>query len=357
MLRVLIAFPPHLFFPQVHPNGITFAMSSHDAIIGNSAPTINKRGKLPYFYQDLFPQAGSSPKEQGAPSSIAESTFSDAIRNGTHQFTPVRNSMSLSEGRTTKWKRMARRLFRPRTLDFENAVWEVFNLIVNPKKMFRNNYTYKSNGRNSYLRDDPSFLILLTGLLLVSAIAWGTTFKSGLWEIFKVILNMVLIDFYFLGLVFSTIMWIAANKLFNPQFAWKNVFTNTAKYSVNYIDWGFCFDVHCNSFFLVMCLLYVVQFFMLPVLMHEKSFLAILLGNTFYLGAIGHYFVITFYGFNSLPLVSSSYYNRASSVASPAKVLQIVILVGILPVLVLVWLLSIILRYNICYIMVTKYFK
>lgn len=265
--------------------------------------------------------------------------------------------MGMSEGRTNNWKRMARRLFRPRTLDFENAVWEVFNLVVNPKKMFRNNYTYKSSGRNSYLRDDPSFLLLLTALLFVSAIAWGATYKSGVWEVIKVIFNMVFFDFFFLGLIFSTILWFVANKLFNAQFSWKDVFANTAKYSVSYIDWAFCFDVHCSSFFIIMCDLYVLQFFMLPLLMHENSILASILGNTLYFGAIGHYFVITFYGFNSLPLLSNTYYTRGSTISSPAKVLQITILGGILPVLAMMWLLSILLGYNICYIMVTKYFK
>lgn len=317
---------------------------------------MSKRGQLPYSYQDLFPQTGSAPKEPGAPSSIGGSSFSEVMRNGAHQFTPARNSMGLSDSRSTNLKRMFRRLFRPRTLDFENAVWEIFNLLVNPKKMFRHNYTYKSNGRNSYLRDDPSFLILLTGLLFVSAIAWGATYKSGLWEILKVIFNMVFFDFFFSGIVFSTILWFVANKLFNPQFAWSNVLSNTAKYSVHYIDWAFCFDIHCNSFLIITCLLYVVQFFMLPVLMHERSYLATIIGNTLYFGAIGHYFVITFYGFNSLPMVGNSYYTRSSSGSTPAKILQITILAGVLPVLVLLWILTIIFRFNICYVMVTKYF-
>lgn len=316
---------------------------------------MSKRGKLPYSYQDLFPQAASA-KEPGAPSSIGGSSFSEVMRNGSHQFTPVRNSMALTESRTTNLKRMMRRLFRPRTLDFENAIWEVFNLVVNPKKMFRHNYTYKSNGRNSYLRDDPSFLILLTGLLSVSAVAWGATYKNSLWEVIKVIFTMVFFDFFLSGIVFATILWLVANKLFNPQFALSNVVSNTAKFSVNYIDWAFCFDVHCNSFFIIMCLLYVVQFFMLPLLMHEKSYLAIILGNTLYFGAIGHYFVITFYGFNSLPLIGNSYYSRTTTGTTPAKILQITILAGVLPVLALVWLLTILFRFNICYVMVTKYF-
>lgn len=318
---------------------------------------MSKRGKLPYSYQDLFPQAVTSPREPGAPSSISGSSFSEVIRNGSHQFTPVRNTVGSTESRSTNWKRMARRLFRPRTLDFENAAWEIFNLVVNPKKMFRHNYTYKSNGRNSYLRDDPSFLVLLTALLFVSAIAWGATYKSGVREIIKVIFNMVFFDFFLLGIVFATILWFISNKFFNPQFAWSNVFANTAKYNVNYIDWAFCFDVHCNSFFIILCLLYVVQFFMLPFLMHENSFLAIVLGNTLYFGAIGHYFVITFYGFNSLPLVAGSYYIRSGSGSTPAKILQTVILAGILPALVCLWLLSILLQYNICFFLVTKYFK
>lgn len=253
---------------------------------------------------------------------------------------------------------MFRRLFKPRTLDFETAIWEIFHLIINPKKMYRSNYTYKqqNNGKTLYTRDDPSFLILLTGFLCISAIAWGATYSPNLWDIVKLVVNMVVFDFYVLGILIATVSWAISNKLFNPQFKLLTAFS-ASHYAVNYIDWGFCFDVHCNSFLIIWCLLYLLQFFMLPILTIKKLFVSLLLGNTLYFTAIGYYFVVTFYGFNSLPFVGNSYYNRTGTGANPAKILQLTILAGILPVLAILWVFSILFRFNVAYTMVDNYFN
>lgn len=320
---------------------------------------MSKRANLPYTYQDLFPQVTASPRDFRTAGSISGVSLTETVRNGSVAFTPTRTSSAASEGKLANMKKMLRRLFKPRTLDFETAIWEIFHLIINPKKMYRSNYTYKqqNNGKASYTRDDPSFLILVTAFLSISAIAWGATYSPNLWDIFKLVINMVVFDFYVLGILITTLSWIISNKLFNPQFRLLTAFSAASHYSVNYIDWGFCFDVHCNSFLIIWCLLYLVQFFLLPVLTIKNSFLSLLLGNTLYFGAIGYYFVVTFYGFNSLPMVGSSYYNRTSSGTNPAKILQITILAGVLPFLAFMWLLTIIFRFNVAYTMVDNYFN
>lgn len=318
-----------------------------------------KRANLPYTYQDLFPQAPDLSRDHpefATPASISGASFTDTIRNGNH-LTPARH---LSAPPQTSWaqlKKLVRRLGKPHTLDFETAIWEVFHLIVNPRKMYRSNYTYKHNGRTSHSRDDPSFLILVTGFLCASAIAWGATYSPNLWDIVKLIFYMVVFDFYVSGVVISTVTWLVSNKLFNPAFNITLAFSPASKYSVNYIDWTFCFDVHCNSFLIIWCLLYLLQFFLLPVLTMKDSFFAMLLGNSLYFGSIGHYFIITFYGFNSLPFVSNSYYTRAAQGTNPATILQISILGGILPVLAVCWLLSVVLHFNVAYHMVHNYFN
>lgn len=320
---------------------------------------MSKRANLPYTYQDLFPQAAASPQNFRTPGSIVSgASFTETVRNGSIAFTPARNSAA-SENKLANWKKMFRRLFKPKTLDFETAIWEIFHLIINPKKMYRSNYTYKqqNNGKASYTRDDPSFLILLTAFLSVSAIAWGLTYSPNVWDIIKLVFNMVVFDFYVLGIVIATVSWVISNKLFNPQFGLLTAFSASSHYSVNYIDWGFCFDVHCNSFLIIWCLLYMLQFFLLPILTIKRSFISLFLGNTLYFGAIGYYFVVTFYGFNSLPIVGSSYYNRPNSSSNPAKILQITILAGVLPLLALLWLLSLVFRFNVAYTMVDNYFN
>ena len=42
------------------------------------------------------------------------------------------------------------------------------------------------------------------------------------------------------------------------------------------VEWLYCFDVHCNAFLPVFLVCYVVQYFLLPVLLFD-SFLSILI--------------------------------------------------------------------------------
>lgn len=292
-----------------------------------------KRASLPITYQDLIPGPSTAPRD------TANSTsFTEAIPRVSYK--PARD-------RLHNWRSMFRRLLKPRTLDFETATWEIVHLIVNPRKMYRTNYTYKQHDR-TYARDDPLFLILLTAFLCMLAVAWGLAYLPTVGNVLKLMFTMVVFDFYICGLVVATLLWLGVNKLFNPQFT-----LALGAYSVNYVDWGFCFDVHCNAFLVIWCLLYLVQFFLLPVINIKKSLFSLLLGNSLYFGAVGYYFVITFYGFNSLPFIGSSVYRNSQN---PARRLQLIILAGVLPLLALGWLLTILFRFNVAYAMVHKYF-
>jgi len=69
----------------------------------------------------------------------------------------------------------------------------------------------------------------------------------------------------------------------------------------------YAFDIHCNSFFPLFLLLYVVQFFLLPFLL-SGGFLATLLSNTLFLAALSYYHYITFLGYSALPFLENSVY-------------------------------------------------
>lgn len=314
---------------------------------------MSKRANLPYTTQDLFPAS--------APSLVRVSHLvgpgllvSNSSSFVTRPYVPKTTSSRLQNTR-----RMLRRLFKPTTLDFETAIWEIFHLIINPKKMYRSHYYYKQNlssGKLSYTRDDPSFLLLLTAFLSVSAVAWGLAYTPRFGDIIKLVVYMVVVDFYVTGAVVATVSWFLTNKLFNNTYG---SFGGVGTHNVNYIEWGFCFDIHCNSFLAIWCLLYLVQFVLLPLLTIQKSIVLLLLGNSLYFGAVGYYFVITFYGFNSLPFISSSVVNTGNSAkgTSPAKILQLVVLAGVLPLLAAGWLVTVLLGFNVAAAMVDTYFN
>lgn len=251
---------------------------------------------------------------------------------------------------------MLKRLFKPNTLDFETAMWEIFNLIFNPRKLYRSHYYYKqqlTGNKLSYTRDDPSFLILLTGFLSISAVAWGLAYSPSAWEIIKLIVYMVMVDFYLTGVMVASAFWLVMNRLYNSSFS---LFSDSSRFNVNYIEWGFCFDIHCNSFIIIWCALYLVQFILLPVLTIEKSFISLFIGNSLYFGAVGHYFVITMYGFTSIPFVGNLY-TAANEESKNEKLLQRGLLFGVLPLLALAWFLTIISGTNVASAMVKTYFS
>lgn len=302
---------------------------------------MSKRINLPYTTQDLFPQVGSTSPHQGSIISTHSSNFGE-----------IQTDPSVVD-KLKKMKRMFRRIFKPTTLDFETAIWEIFNLIINPKKMYKTHYYYKqqsTSGKSSYTRDDPSFLILLTVFLMISAIAWGLAYSPHFWDIVKLILYMVIIDFYLTGVVIATISWFITNKIFNNG-------VMGAKYSLNYIEWGFCFDIHCNSFLIIWCLLYILQFLLLPIIRIKNSLFALVLGNSLYFGSVGYYFIITLYGFNSLPFITNTGINNLNSNDTPARYLQMIIVAGILPLLLLGWIITLAFRFNVADTMVETYFN
>lgn len=323
---------------------------------------MSKRANLPYTYQDLFPHTSNSPRELRTPGSISGASFSESFprigrRSSSSAFVPSRTSSR--NDRLGNWKKLLKRLFKPNTLDFETATWEVFHLIVNPKKMHRSIYTYRqqNNRGSSYARDDPSFLILLTGLLSILAVAWGLAYSPHIWDIVKLLFNMVLVDFYLNGVIVASLSWLLVNMLVNRLFSILRVFSMSSTYGVNYVDWGFCFDVHCNGFLMIWLLLYLLQFFLLPLISNKKSSISLILGNSLYFGAVAHYLVITFYGFNALPFLNSTSYARPGSQHSPAKILQVILVAVMIPLLAVWWLLTILLQFNVAYTMVDNYFN
>lgn len=190
-----------------------------------------------------------------------------------------------------------RRLLRPPTLDFETAIWEIFYLIISPRKVYKSLYYHKQT-KNTWARDDPSFVILLSFFLILSAIAWGLAYSPGVFPIIKLMVYMVLVDFLATGIVIATLGWLFANR-FLRQSKQRGAMSIGAE---GELEWAYCFDVHCNSFLFIWLCLYVVQFILLPVL-NRSNWISLFLGNTLYLVALGYYFTITFLGYSNMPFL------------------------------------------------------
>ncbi|KAK4515633.1 uncharacterized protein ATC70_010584 [Mucor velutinosus] len=186
------------------------------------------------------------------------------------------------------------RLVRFTQMDFEFALWQMAYLLIAPRRVYRNIYYHKQT-KNQWARDDPAFLVLLASLLCVSAIAWGLVFGLGFLGVVKAMLLMVLVDFVLVGSIVATFLWFFTNRFLNQS----NAITQTNDQKV---EWAYAFDVHCNSFFPLFLILYIIQFFFLNLLIRH-NWASLVISNAIYLISIVWYCYGTFLGFNVLPFL------------------------------------------------------
>ncbi|KAJ1679303.1 hypothetical protein EV182_002327, partial [Spiromyces aspiralis] len=111
----------------------------------------------------------------------------------------------------------------------------------------------------------------------------------------KSVFDLVIVNYFLAGLVIATTSWFIANK----YLLHRNLHTVEQR-----VEWMYSFDIHCNSFFPFFLIIYVVQFFFLPILM-RTSWVSLFLGNTLYAAAVGVYIYITFLGYQALPFLKS----------------------------------------------------
>ncbi|CAK8673363.1 unnamed protein product [Clavelina lepadiformis] len=195
---------------------------------------------------------------------------------------------------TNKTKKYLRRLFRFRQMDFEFAAWQMMHLFVSPQKVYRN-FQYRKQTKNQFARDDPAFLVLLSLCFCVTSIGFGIVMGLSAGKIVKLLLWIVFIDCVAVGIVIATIMWFVTNRYL--------VLVSRVGQDV---EWAYAFDVHLNAFFPVLMILHCLQLVLINPLIAKEWFISTLVGNTFWLVALGYYIYITFLGYSVLPFVKKT---------------------------------------------------
>jgi hypothetical protein len=77
---------------------------------------------------------------------------------------------------------------------------------------------------------------------------------------------MVGVDFALVGLVIATTVWLLAKRFLKGR--GRTIGTDVLA-AREELEFGYCFDVHCNAFFPVFVWLYVVQYLIMPLLMKD----------------------------------------------------------------------------------------
>ena len=125
--------------------------------------------------------------------------------------------------------------------------------------------------KGHYRRDDPSFAVLLSFFLCIAALAWGLAYARGFLSILKLMIFMVGVDFALVGLLIATSAWVLAKKFLRGGRRTVGVSSDdiSGVSGAEELEFGYCFDVHCNAFFPVFVWLYVVQYFVMPFLIKD----------------------------------------------------------------------------------------
>jgi hypothetical protein len=80
---------------------------------------------------------------------------------------------------------------------------------------------------------------------------------------------MVGVDFALVGLLIATTAWLLGNRFFRGRRTVGVSANVIAEVMGEELEFGYCFDVHCNAFFPVFVWLYVVQYLAMPLLMRD----------------------------------------------------------------------------------------
>ncbi|XP_063933094.1 protein unc-50 homolog [Zophobas morio] len=191
------------------------------------------------------------------------------------------------------WKR----IFYFQHMDFEVAFSDLKNLCYQPKKVYENIY-YNKQTKLQWARDDPAFLVLLIIFLLVTSCGYYVYFRFSLRLFIIFVCRLILIEFFGLGAVISTLLCFIGNKYL----------LQSPPHSVpQSIEWAYAFDIHCNSFFPLFLILYVLHLFFKPII-NSTSFLSLLFSNTLFLIASCYYCYTTFLGYKALPFLRKTVY-------------------------------------------------
>ncbi|OCH88399.1 UNC-50-like protein [Obba rivulosa] len=207
------------------------------------------------------------------------------------------NGHANSRGSSSVYNRIPvifRRLHRFQQMDFELAAWQLTYLCLSPKRVYRNVYFHKQT-KNTWARDDPAILVLITVCLCVAAVAWSVVYSYTPLQAIQLALVMIIRDYLLVGIVVATILWAFSN----------NVLLSPPSHSAptdSRVEWAYAFDVHTNAFFPFFLMLYIAQLFLVAIIL-KNNWICLFISNTLYLAAFAQYVYGIYLGLNALPFL------------------------------------------------------
>mmetsp|Transcript_13194 Transcript_13194/g.21422 ORF Transcript_13194/g.21422 Transcript_13194/m.21422 type:complete len:276 (-) Transcript_13194:1233-2060(-) len=206
------------------------------------------------------------------------------------------------------FKYLRRVVYYPQ-MDFQYTFSQMGYLLKSPSKVYKLT-SWRNQTKNQWARDDPAFVVIVCLLILLVSVLYGIALGKAS---FPLLLGLVAINiglFLGCGVLLATFGWWVSNTYFRARHS----------HSVEQeVEWLYAFDIHCNAYFPMFMLLYVLQFFMLPLLL-SSSFAASFVADTLYVIAFSYYHYVSFLGYMYLPFLNKE---RVTSMLYPIAVLVV----------------------------------
>ncbi|KAK8509030.1 hypothetical protein V6N12_016874 [Hibiscus sabdariffa] len=207
--------------------------------------------------------------------------------------TKTRSSPSTSRP-NSMFPQYLRRIVKWQQMDIEYTFWQMLHLCTAPKVVYQHTKYHKQT-KNQWARDDPAFLVICILLLAVATLAYCAAYDHSAAHAVLVVISVFLFHFLLTGVILATCCWFLTNAYLREEAPNSHVVEQ-------WVEWLYAFDVHCNSFFPMFVMLYVIHYFLSPLLV-ANGFIPELLSNLLFMVAASYYHYLNFLGYDVLPFL------------------------------------------------------
>lgn len=132
-------------------------------------------------------------------------------------------------------------------MDIQSALDQMRSLLGGrPHVVYKTSY-YRKQTKNHWARDDPAFCVLQAIFLSIAALAYAVAFRSTLTGGLGFLVHTLLWNWLVAGIVVATLGRELANRHLCVH--------NSSSHVKQAVEWLYAFDIHCNAFFPLFCLL------------------------------------------------------------------------------------------------------
>jgi hypothetical protein len=217
---------------------------------------------------------------------------------------------------TIKVPEFLRRAFQADQMEIDSALSQIWNCVLNPSLVYKMSKARKM-AKDHYYRDDPAFIVLQLVFLAVTTLAFGLALQASPFRILYNIIYELGISYIAFGACIATGVWMLVNRfLMSPGSMPHEVKRD--------VEWQFCLDIHCNAYVNYFFWTQILQFALLPIVMHN-SFFARLTSNLLYAVGATSYLYMTFKGLLEIPTL-----HRQQIVLYPALGVAVLLILGTL---------------------------